>query len=129
MSTWPGTLPTAPMYGWTEVPGTSTIRTETDSGPAKTRRRFSSAPSQFSLQFAMTEAQATRLVQFYTNSIGDTPAGTAGGAETFGGLNHPRDNSDVPENELTGWRFLSPPTLTQNAFGRFNATVQLELLG
>ena len=126
---WPFDSTVAPMYGWTGVPGTSTIRTETDSGPAKTRRRFTAAPSQFSLQFAMSTAQATRLMQFYTNGVADTYAGTSGGARTFGGLNHPRDNSDVPENELTGWRFLSPPTLTQNAFGRFNATVQLELLG
>jgi len=135
MPTWPGTLPTAPMYGWTEVPGTSIIRTATDSGPAKTRRRFSSAPSQFSLQFSMDQTQATRLIDFYTNGVGDTIAGTAGGAETFGGLAHPRDNSSVSStaapgvDEITGWRFLSPPTLTQNAFGRFNVTVQLELLG
>jgi hypothetical protein len=129
MPTWPGTLPTAPMYGWTEVPGTSIVRTETDSGPAKTRQRFSSAPSQFSLQFALDTAQATRLMQFYTNAPSAGDAGTAGGAKTFGGLGHPRDNSSVTETEVTGWRFLSPPTLTQNAFGRFNATVQLELIG
>lgn len=126
MPTWP-TFP-APMYGWTEVPGTSVIRTATDSGPAKTRRRFSSAPSQFSLQFSMDQTQATRLIDFYTNGVGDVVAGTAGGAETFGGLPHPRDGSAVTETLVTGWRFLSPPTLTQNAFGRFNATVQLELI-
>ena len=129
MSTWPFDSTVAPAYGWTEVPGTSTIKTETDSGPAKTRRRFTSAPSQFSLQFAMNEDQATRLLEFYTNGTGDSPAGTAGGSVTFGGLAHPRDNSSVTETLVTGWRFLSPPVLSQNSFGRFNATVQLELLG
>jgi hypothetical protein len=68
-------------------------------------------------------------MQFYTNATSADPAGTAGGAKTFGGLPHPRDNSAVTETEVTGWRFLSPPTITQNAFGRFNATVQLELIG
>ena len=127
MPVWPD-LPTDPMYGWTEVPGNATIRTETDSGPAKTRKRFSSAPSKFSLQFAMSTTEATRLMQFYTNSSGGDPAGTASGSLTFGGLPHPRDNSAVTATLLTGWRFTSPPTITQNSFGRFNATVQLELI-
>jgi hypothetical protein len=125
---WPGTLPTDPLYGWSEVPGDGSVRTETDSGPAKMRRRFTSAPSVFSLQFSMTTDQATRLMQFYTNSSSDSPAGTASGSLTFGTLGHPRTGVAPTSTETTGWRFLSPPVITQSTYGYFNAVVQLELL-
>jgi hypothetical protein len=124
---WPQTLdgnpyPSAPLYGWTETPGTSLARTQTDAGPAKLRRRFTSTPSQFSMQFAMTEAQATRLMEFYSNSTSDTPAGTSGGSMTFGTFDHPRTNTDGT------WRFLAPPVITQDAFEHFRVSIQLELL-
>ena len=120
--TWPGTLPTAPLYGWTEVPGDGLVRTKTDAGPAKVRRRFSSTPAQFSVQFPMTETQATRLIDFYSNSSDGTPAGTAGGALTFDGIPHPRTDADAT------WRFLSPPVITQDTFEHFRVALSLELL-
>lgn len=119
---WPGTLPDDPLYGWTEVPGDGLSRTETDAGPAKVRRRFSSTPSQFSIQFSMTKAQATRLMEFYTNASDAGSAGTSGGALTFDGLPHPRTEADAT------WRFLSPPVITQDAFDHFRTSIKLELL-
>lgn len=122
-TTWPSAdLPTSPQYGWTETPGSSLVRTETDAGPAKLRRRFSSSPSLFSLMFTLTTAQATRLEQFYSNAADESPAGTNGGALSFDGLPHPRTNSAAT------WRFTSAPTLTQVTFTHYRVTVALELL-
>ncbi len=129
MAEWPGSLPDAPQYGWTETPGNSLVRTETDAGPAKLRRRFSSSPSKFSLQFSMTTAQATTLMEFYNNNSADTPSGTSGGALTFGTLTHPRTGLGVGTVTTTnGWRFLAPPVITQDAFGHFRVSLSLELL-
>ena len=121
---WPSSdLPVDPLYGWSEVPGNSVIRTQTDAGPAKLRRRFSTSPSQFSMQFALTTAQATRLMQFYTNSTDGSPAGTAGGSMTFGTLPHPRTGAGTPV-----WRFTAPPVITQDAFGHFKGSIRVELI-
>ena len=120
--TWPGTLPTNPLYGWTEVPGNGLARTETDAGPAKVRRRFTSTPSQFSLLFSMTQTQTTRLLDFYSNESDDATAGTAGGALTFDGLPHPRTSA------ASTWRFISPPVATQDNFEHFRVSLKLELL-
>jgi len=76
MPVWPATLPTDAQYGWSETPGDSLVRTQTDAGPAKLRRRFTSTPSAFSFQFVMTKAQATRLIQFYENASDAAIAGT-----------------------------------------------------
>lgn len=122
MPVWPGTLPTAPMYGWTEAPGDSLVRTQTDAGPAKLRRRFTSTPSIFSVQFVLTKAQATRLIQFYENASDAAIAGTNGGALSITGLPHPRDDSDAE------FRFLAPPVITQVSYDVFRASLRLELL-
>mgnify|MGYP006928383986 FL=1 len=125
---WPGSLPGAPQYGWSETPVESIVRTETDAGPAKTRRRFSSSPSNFSFQFSMTTAQATTLMDFYSNNT--VSGGTAGGAMTFDTLTHPRTGLSVGTATTTnGWRFLGPPVITQDAFEHFRVSVSLELLG
>jgi len=122
MPVWPATLPTDAQYGWSETPGDSLVRTQTDAGPAKLRRRFTSTPSAFSFQFVMTKAQATRLIQFYENASDAAIAGTNGGALSITGLPHPRDNSAAT------FRFLAPPVLTQTAYDVFRASLRLELL-
>lgn len=122
MPAWPGNLPTHPQYGWSESPGDSLVRTQTDAGPAKLRRRFTSTPSSFSFQFVMTKAQATRLIQFYENASDAAIAGTNGGALSITGLPHPRDNS------ASTFRFSAPPVLTQTAYNVFRASLRLELL-
>jgi hypothetical protein len=78
------------------------------------------------MQFALDTSEATLLMNFYTN--GSASAGTAGGSLTFGTLPHPRTNVAPTSTATTGWRFLSPPVITQNSYGRFNASVSLELL-
>jgi len=121
--TWPFASTVAPALGWSETPGNSVIRSKTDAGPAKLRRRFSSAPSSFSLLFHMSQTEVDRLLTFYDNeSDHATEAGTGGGVLSFDGLAHPRKGT------ATVFRFLSPPVVTQPAPGRYSVAVKLELI-
>lgn len=74
------------------------------------------------MQFVLTKAQATRLIQFYENASDAVVAGTNGGALSITGLPHPRDNTSAT------FRFLEPPVLTQAAYDVFRASLRLELL-
>jgi hypothetical protein len=114
--TWPGTLPTAPLMGWTEQPGKNTIRTETSAGPAKKRRRFTSAPSNFVLKMSMTEAQANTFMTFFETTL-------ASGVKTFDNLAHPRLGSTTTE-----WRFLEEPQLLYREYNCYDVSLRLEAL-
>ena len=63
---WPATLPQVPQKGFTESIGINVIRSATDAGPAKQRRR-ASRPSQLNVNFLMTTAQTQTLEAFIKN--------------------------------------------------------------
>jgi hypothetical protein len=67
---WPSTLPQVPQKGFTESVGINVIRSATDAGPAKQRRR-ASRPNELNLSFLMTTAQTQTLETF----IKDTTSG------------------------------------------------------
>lgn len=129
MPIWPTMLPTNPATGWTETPGNPTIRTETDSGPAKLRRRFTSAPSKLTLVLTLYPdgtytglQKANRLIQFYENGSAGSPPGTAFGSLSITGFPHPRDGSTVT------LRFVDPPVVTQLSADVYRASLSLEKL-
>jgi hypothetical protein len=66
--TWPATLPQVPQKGFQESIGVSVIRTATDAGPAKQRRR-ARRPSTMDLSFILTTSQTVTLESFINNSI------------------------------------------------------------
>jgi hypothetical protein len=74
---WPASLPQVPQKGFTESVGLNVIRSQTDAGPAKQRRR-ASRPSELNLTFIMTTTQTTRLELFIKNLPTDIPAGISG---------------------------------------------------
>lgn len=113
--TWPTSLPAAPLIGWTEQAGKNTVRTETSAGPAKVRRRFTSAPSVFVLKMIMNENQANAFMTFFTTSL-------SSGVKTFDGLVHPRLGT------ATEWRFLEEPTLLYQEYDCYAVALRLELL-
>lgn len=65
---WPSTLPQVPQKGFQETVGVNIIRSQTDAGPAKQRRR-GSKPTELSLSFIMTTAQTQILEEFVKDSI------------------------------------------------------------
>ena len=63
---WPATLPQVPQKGFTESVGINVIRSATDAGPAKQRRR-ASRPNEMNVNFLMTTAQTQKLEDFIKN--------------------------------------------------------------
>lgn len=66
--TWPVALPQVPQRGYSEQGGVNIIRTQTDTGPAKQRRRAASG-SKMSVSFLMTSAQVVIFEDFVLNSL------------------------------------------------------------
>lgn len=66
--TWPPQLPQVPQRGFTENVGMNIIRTPTDQGPAKQRRR-SLRPTTLGVSFLMTSSQVADLETFLFNTL------------------------------------------------------------
>jgi hypothetical protein len=72
MPTWPATLPQAPLVeGYGETPPDLIVRSQTDVGWAKTRRRASAGPTRIVATYAMSGAQLTTFGTFLTYDIAD----------------------------------------------------------
>ena len=85
MATWPGTLPTIPLrdnYQEGQQPG-SAIRTPTDTGPPKQRKRFTAHVKVYRVTWEMTGTQLDTFWTFYRATLGN-------GALQFDGLPVPR---------------------------------------
>lgn len=114
---WPPGLPQVPQKGFSETGGVIIIRTPTDKGPAKMRRR-GSKPSVLNLSFIMTTEQVSTLETFVETTLG--------GVRRFN-FTHPRTGIQeefrlVPQSEgdLYNITYLAPDYWT--------VTAQFELL-
>lgn len=67
---WPDTLPQFPG-SWSEKPASNTISSEPDTGPTKTRRRFTKAKRTVTFSYLLTIAQYLILDDFYRNTMKD----------------------------------------------------------
>lgn len=69
---WPSDLPRVlRVEGLGGRKKTAKVRTEMDAGPAKVRQRYTVATKEFTGSIMLTEAQRTRLDDFYTNVLGN----------------------------------------------------------
>lgn len=114
---WPTSLPQSPQKGYSESGGVLVIRTPTDSGPAKQRKR-GNKPQILNVQFIMSTAQVTTLETFIKTTLG--------GVTRFG-FPHPRlgtvsEVRVVPQGEgdLYNLSYVAP--------GYYNVQLQLEIL-
>ena len=85
---WPSTLPQVPQKGFTESVGINVIRSQTDAGPAKQRRR-AARPTELSVNFLMTTAQTQKLEDFIKNLPTNTTTPGISGTNRFT-FPHPR---------------------------------------
>jgi hypothetical protein len=85
---WPATLPQVPQKGFTESIGINVIRSATDAGPAKQRRR-ATRPNEMSVNFLMTTAQTQKLEDFIKNLPTNTTTPGIAGVNRFS-FPHPR---------------------------------------
>lgn len=114
---WPPGLPQVPQKGFSETGGTLIIRTQTDKGPAKQRKR-GSKPSVLNLTFIMTTEEVDLLESFVENTLG--------GVKRFN-FTHPRTGVQeefrlVPQGEGDLY------TITYLAPEYWTVTIQFEKL-
>ena len=114
MANWPTTIPTC-QANYSEVRMDGTLRSQMETGPAKTRRRFTATPVFLSLNYLLNAAQVETLDDFYANI-------TLQGSERFG-FTHPRRQVPVQA------RFMGPPEFSASDGGLlYRAAVNLEIL-
>lgn len=113
----PGTLPAMPNTDYTETGGVNIIRSPTDSGPAKQRKR-GSKPQQLSISYNMAPEQVVIFEDFVKNTLN--------GVKRFG-WTHPRLGTVVEvrivpqsEGDLYSISYISPV--------KYNVSLQLEIL-
>lgn len=99
MPAWPGTLPAYPGLGGTRQQQSTLLRTETDTGPAIVRRRYTAATVNISWPLpALTGTQYAALMTFYNTTL------------SYGALRF--DMIDPLDDSTVECRFLEPPALT-----------------
>lgn len=109
---WPGSLPPLPQLGWQEKKLANVIRSETETGPAKVRRRFTRANRRVVLPMVLTEAQVATLDAFHTATLRD-------GIDRFDYV-HPRTGLT---HEM---RFVSELEYSEPANGFYRVVISLE---
>lgn len=113
---WPTSLPQVPQKGYTESLGMNIIRSQTDMGPAKQRRRAVS-PNVMDVSFILTTAQSATFESFIMDDLK--------GVKRFM-FNHPRTLQNVEvrvvnqSGNLYKLQYLAP--------GYWTATLQFEIL-
>lgn len=99
---WPPGLPQSPLVAsFQETLPAVALRSPMDTGPAKSRRRFTTGPTPVQLSFYMTRAQVAIFKEFHDQTC-------EGGALWFEWTNH-RDKSAAL------YRFTDEPTMTPKA--------------
>lgn len=115
MQSWPASLQqllSEANFGITL--GDTVLRSDTDVGPAKLRRRFTKGVDEYSASIYLTSAQYSIFVNFYNTTLN-------GGTLPFE-FNHPITGS------LESFRFRQPPTISSIGGGMFQANFQWEKL-
>ncbi len=115
MTTWPDTLPSAPLLeNFQELPPETAIRTDMDTGPAKVRQRTTAAVGTLAVSYLLSKAQTTTLDAFYQTTL-------FGGSGAFD-YTHPRTGDTV------SCRFVNPPEYAPANGNYFKVTLTLEVL-
>jgi hypothetical protein len=113
--TWPSTLPQAPYQnGPVMKPASNTIRSQTDSGAAKMRRRYTAVPVEVRFMLYLTDAEIAILETFVITTLKDVL---------------PFDWVDLATNSGTAtYRFLSRPSKEWYAGDIWRVTLEMEML-
>lgn len=69
--TFPATLPKPSMRQYSLTPANNVLRTEMESGPARTRRRYISVPTDIRVVWHLTLAELATFQAFYREAIYD----------------------------------------------------------
>src|SRR5512134_3115838 len=112
---WPVGLPQKPLKtGFRETPPNLVVRSQTDVGPPKARRRATAGVTSFEMQFRLSAARLATLRTFYNFDL-------QGVALTFI-WTHPVTNAACQ------FRIVQPPEIAPTAGVTWLAGVKMELL-
>lgn len=115
MALWPAGLPADHFLGTSDRRVPALMRTGTDGGIAKVRRRFTSTPRNVSGRMVITDAQRATFDTFFATTLIE-------GSQTF-------DWKDPVDGTTKTFRFLDYPNWVMTADGTaWVATMALELL-
>lgn len=122
MPTWPATLPRyCDFNSYRETPVASVVRSQMDSGIAKTRRRFTALITLHDWSVVLSAAEVDTFVTFFRS-------GLANGSLSFDGFVHPRTGAAVTARVMNATYTLQPDEPTPGAEARWRLTMQLEFL-
>lgn len=114
MAVWPATLPKPSPENYQEVMPDNAIRTDMEIGPAKVRKRGTSATTKYQMTFEMDNTDVNTLETFFTTTTND-------GTDTF--------TMDDPRNGTTEtFRFVNAPQTFALTGVWFRVTVNMEKL-
>lgn len=119
MPVWPVTLPQSSLLGLTDQRQDARLRSETDAGPVKLRKRYSAAVRRISASMILSGTQRQAFDSFYVNDLEE-------GVLSF-------DWEDPVTKTQAKFRFLEPPQFTLFRSGDQNSrlwrsNLSLELL-
>lgn len=69
MATWPASLPQTLLYDLTEKRQPGKVRSQTDTGPAKQRSRFTATTKEYDGSLMLTQAQVATFKTFYETTL------------------------------------------------------------
>jgi hypothetical protein len=113
MAVWPSTLPAALEGQYREVRQDALIRSQSDMGPAKVRRRYTATPTVVIHAMYLSDTELATLNTFYDTTI-------TGGALSFS-YPHPRTGATVTA------RFAEPYEI-QKLANYWSVACKLEIL-
>ncbi len=113
---WPASLPQRPLAdGFAETPPNLLVRSATDIGPAKARRRATAGVTRLRAAFRLSPSQLATFRSFFASDL-------QGGALSFSWV-HPVTGA------LGSFRIVPPPTIEPVAAGiAWRVSLDLELL-
>ena len=110
-----GILPNKPeAQGYSEEPGENVFRQNMDSGPVKTRVRFTAVPVNIQCQLILSKLQKIALNTFYIDTT------------KFGSLEF--EWKEFDNNQAANYRFLKAPRYENAGGDIWTATLSLERL-
>lgn len=95
MATWPATLPPTQFRGVARKPQDPVLRTQTDSGPVKTRLKYTAVPIRVTTRTIFSGTQLLAFMTWFENDL------------AFGALSF--DWTDPMDGTTVAFRFTEPP--------------------
>lgn len=114
MAVFPSSLPKPSPDGYQETMADNTIRSDMDVGPAKVRKRSTSATTKYRLNYELDNTDVNTLETFFHDTIND-------GVDTF-------DMDDPRSGSTETFRIVGPPDINALTGTWYRVSINMEKL-